>query len=415
MTENIRFAATAIAAHKLRSALTILGIVIGVTTVIAMVSLIEGFNNNVVKNFESFGATLVQFQKFDPQFGPGGNRDEDQRMRKNLTYEDALALKELSPSMLAVSPERYWWSGGDGGAPDLVYEGEVATPDTVVGVTDDYTIANNHFVAEGRFISEADVRRSAPVMVLGHGVATSLFPYRDPIGKVASFSGRKYEVIGILEKQGSTMFESTDSHVYLPLTTFDSHFPWIRRDRGVNIATVPKKPEWVDRIIEEGTAVLRARRKVPFNKPNDFGIMTPDKLIGNFRAITGGITLAMIFISSIALLVGGVGVMNIMLVSVTERTREIGLRKAIGAVRRDIVQQFLTEAMTLAGIGGAIGVGLGLAIAAIVREMDLLPTSTPLWSIVVGLLVSISIGLFFGIYPAYKAARLDPVEALRYE
>ena len=415
MTENIRFAATAIASHKLRSALTILGIVIGVTTVIAMVSLIEGFNNRVVKNFEAFGATLVQFQKFDPQFGPGGNRDEDQRMRKNLTYEDAIALKELCPSMAAVSPERYWWSGGDGGAPDVVYEGEVATPDTVVGVTEDYPIANNHFIGEGRFVAEGDVRRSGPVMVLGHGVAETLFPHRDPLGKIVTFSGRKYEVVGILEKQGATMFESTDSHVYLPITTFDSHFPWIKRDRGVNIATVPKKPEWVDRIIEEGTTVLRGRRKVPFNKPNDFGIMTPDKLIGNFRAITGGITLAMIFISSIALLVGGVGVMNIMLVSVTERTREIGIRKAIGAVRRDIVQQFLTEAMTLAGIGGIIGVGLGLGIATIVRSMDWLPTSTPIWSIVVGLLVSISIGLFFGIYPAYKAAKLDPVEALRYE
>jgi putative ABC transport system permease protein len=415
MTENIRFAATAITAHKLRSALTILGIVIGVTTVIAMVSLIEGFNNNVVKNFESFGATLVQFQKFDPQFGPGGNRDEDQRTRKNLTYEDAIALKELCPSMSAVSPERYWWSGGDGGAPDVVYEGEVATPDTVVGVTEDYPIANNHFIGEGRFISEADVRRSGAVIVLGHGVAETLFPHRDPINRVVTFSGRKYLVVGILEKQGATMFESTDSHVYLPLTTFDSHFPWIRRERGVNIATVPKRPEWVSRVVEEGTAVLRARRKVPFNKPNDFGIMTPDKLIGNFQAITGGITLAMIFISSIALLVGGVGVMNIMLVSVTERTREIGLRKAIGAVRRDIVQQFLTEAMTLAAIGGIIGVALGLGIASIVRAMDLLPTSTPLWSIVVGLLVSMSIGLFFGIYPAYKAARLDPVEALRYE
>jgi putative ABC transport system permease protein len=218
-----------------------------------------------------------------------------------------------------------------------------------------------------------------------------------------------------MEKQGQSMFESTDSHVYLPLSTFDSHFPQVKRERGVNIATVPKKPEWVDRIVEEGTAILRTRRKVPFNKPNDFGIMTPDKLIGNFKAITGGITLAMLFISSIALLVGGVGVMNIMLVSVTERTREIGIRKAIGAVRRDIVQQFLTEAMTLSGIGGLIGVALGLGIAALVRALSPLPTTTPLWSIVVGLVVSISIGLFFGIYPAYKAAKLDPVDALRYE
>jgi putative ABC transport system permease protein len=412
--ENIRFAGTALASHKLRSGLTILGIVIGVTTVIAMVSIIEGFNNNVVNNFQAFGATLVQFQKYDPQFGPG-SRDESQRLRKNLTYEDAQALKELCPSIKAVSPERYWWSGGDQGAPDLMYNGKTGTPDTVVGVNQDYPIANNHFIGEGRFITDADIRRSAAAVVIGHSVAESLFPHSDPINKVITFSGRKYLVIGVMEKQGSTMFESTDTHVFMPITTFDNHYPWIKREVGVNIATIPKKPEWVDRITEEGTAVLRTRRHVAFNKPNDFGIMTPDKLIGNFKQITGGITLAMIFISSIALLVGGVGVMNIMLVSVTERTREIGIRKAIGAVRRDIVQQFLTEAMTLSGIGGLIGVAVGLAIAAVVRAVSPLPTTTPLWSIIVGLFVSISIGLFFGIYPAYKAAKLDPVDALRYE
>jgi putative ABC transport system permease protein len=412
--ENVRFALVALSSHKLRSALTVLGIVIGVTTVISMVSIIEGFNNSIVKNFQAFGATLVQFQKYDPRFGPG-ERDESERQRKNLTYEDAVALKAQCPSMLAVSPERYAYPGENGMNIDVHYGGKEGSPDLMAGTTEDYSIANNHFVAEGRFITEGDVRRSAPVIVIGHELATALFPMSDPINKVVTVSGRKYMVIGVMEKQGSTMFESTDLHVYIPITTFDSHFPDVKRERGVNIATVPKKPEWVPRIIEEGTAVLRVRRKVPYNKPNDFGIMTPDKLIGNFQAITGGITLAMIFISSIALLVGGVGVMNIMLVSVTERTREIGIRKAIGAVKRDIVQQFLTEAMTLSGIGGAIGVALGLGIALIVRSMQLLPTSTPLWAIIVGVGVSISIGLFFGIYPAYKAARLDPVEALRYE
>ena len=411
--ENVRFARIALAAHKLRSGLTVLGIVIGVTTVISMVSIIEGFNRNIIQSFQSFGATLVQFQKYDPQFGPG-SRDESQRQRRNLTYEDALAIKELAPSVLAVSPERYA-STIDGGTLDVIHEGKQATPDALIGVTEDYPVANNHEVGDGRFINEHDVRRSGSVTVLGHNVAEALFDRSDPIGKSVTIAGRKYAVIGVMEKQGATMFESTDQHVYLPLTTFDSHFPQIKRQRGVNIATVPKRPEWVDRVVEEGTAILRARRKVPFNKPNDFGIMTPDKLIGNFRAITGGITLAMIFISSIALLVGGVGVMNIMLVSVTERTREIGIRKAIGAVRRDIVQQFLVEAMTLSAIGGAIGVLLGLGIAAAVRTLTPLPAYTPLWSILVGLAVSISIGLFFGIYPAYKAAKLDPVEALRYE
>ena len=414
ISENVKFATGALAAHKLRSALTILGIVIGVTTVIAMVSIIEGFNNNVIKSFQSFGATLVQFQKFDPQFGPG-SRDDSQRQRKNLTYEDAQALKRLCPSMLAVSPERYWFAGDNSGAPDVIFGSTQATPDTVVGVTEDYPIANNHYIGEGRFIIADDVLHSTPFIVIGSSIADTLFARRDPIGKEVTLRGRKYMVVGVMEKQGATFFESVDSHVYLPITTFDGHFPWIKRDIGVNIATIPRRAEWVKQITEEGTAVLRARRKVPFNKPNDFGLLTPDKLIGNFQAVTGGITLAMIFISSIALIVGGVGVMNIMLVSVTERTREIGVRKAIGAVRRDIVTQFLTEAMTLSGIGGAIGVVVGLAIAAVVRNVSPLATETPLWSIVVGLLVSISIGLFFGIYPAYQAARLDPVEALRYE
>lgn len=417
--ENIRFARGALTAHKLRSSLTVLGIVIGVTTVIAMVSIIQGFNNNVIGAFQSFGSTLVQFQKFDPQFGPG-NGNQQQQNRKDLTYEDALAIKALCPSMAAVSAERYWFAGGGPnggpGAPDVVYKSKEATPDTMGGVTPDYPAANHHFIGEGRFFTDDDLRRSGNVVVIGYSIMETLFPRVDALDKEVTISGRKYKVIGVMERQGpQNFFESVDSHIYLPITTFDRDFPWIKKNQGVNIATIPRRPELVNQIIEEGTAVLRARRKVPFNKPDDFGMLTPDKLIGNFRAITGGITLAMIFISSIALLVGGVGVMNIMLVSVTERTREIGVRKAIGAVRRDIVTQFLTEAMTLSGIGGAIGVAVGLLIAFVARKTTPLPTATPLWSVVVGLVVSISIGLFFGIYPAWKAAKLDPIEALRYE
>ncbi|MEZ5313578.1 MAG: ABC transporter permease [Thermoanaerobaculia bacterium] len=231
--ENVRFARTAILAHKLRAALTVLGIVIGVATVISMVSLIQGFNNNVTASFESFGATLVQFQRFDPQFGPGGNRrDEEQRLRKVLTYEDALAIKEQSKSIRAVSPERYWFpGGGQQRAPEVKYAGREANADTIAGVVPDYLDANSKQVGEGRFITAQDVRRSAQVCVIGFAIADTLFPFVDPIGKWIEFDGRRYEVVGVMEEQGSTFFESTDSHFYLP-STFDAAFPWVKTSFG---------------------------------------------------------------------------------------------------------------------------------------------------------------------------------------
>ncbi len=411
--ENFRFAFLAVRAHKLRAVLTVLGIVVGVSTVIAMVSIVTGFKNNMIRSFQSFGATLVQFQKFEQRFGPHGPPEAELR-RKDLRLEDALALKASIPEMRAVSPERYLW---DTDIHVKYRDAETTTP-VVAGVGPDYPIANNHFVSYGRFITEADFEHATTVAVIGEDVRSVLFPREDPLGKPIDFNGMQYTVIGVLEKKGRMFGGSNDNFLLIPFTAFDRQFPFIKNSHRdtIHIATVPYTPEQVPIILEKGRELLRARRHVPFDKPDDFAIFTPDRMIENFKAITNGVMLAMVFIAGVSLLIGGVGVMNIMLVSVTERTREIGLRKAVGAFRRDIVLQFLTEATTLSLLGGAIGVVLGIAVpAAIKRVFEALPAETPIWAIVVGLAVSISVGIFFGLYPAVKASRLDPIEALRYE
>jgi putative ABC transport system permease protein len=411
--ENVRFALIAVRAHKLRAALTVLGIVVGVATVIAMVSIVTGFNNSMVRNFQSFGATLVQFQKYEARFGPG-HRGEDEKRRKDLTLEDAIALKESVPEMRAVSPERYLWNVDI----HLRYRDSETTTPVVLGAMPDYSLANNHFVGYGRFVTESDIEHGSNVTVIGEDVRQALFAREDPLNKVVTLNGTQYVVVGVFEIKGKMFGRSNDNFMLIPFTAFDHQFPFIKASGGdtIHIATVPYRPDQVPIITEKGRAVLRARRHVPFNKPDDFAIFTPDKMIESFQGITRGITFAMIFIAFISLLIGGVGVMNIMLVSVTERTREIGVRKAVGAFRRDIVLQFLTEATTLSVLGGAIGVVFGIAIPALVkRAFDALPAETPAWAVVVGLLVSLSVGIFFGLYPAVKASRLDPIEALRYE
>jgi putative ABC transport system permease protein len=414
--ENMRFALLAVRTHKLRASLTVLGIVVGVATVIAMVSIVTGFNNNMVRNFQSFGASLVLFQKYEPRFGPGGPRPEGELRRRDLTLEDAAALRDI-PEMRAVSPQRYLWDNSDY---HLKFRDVEARSPRVFGVMEEYPIATSRFIAEGRFFTETEVEHAADVMVIGEDIREKLFPREDPIGKRVLLGHDSYTVVGLFEKKGKMFGDSQDNLVVIPITTFDRRFPWIKmggsNGDALRIATVPYTPDQVPIIIEKGTALLRVRRHVPFNKPDDFGIVTPDKMIESFQGITRGVTLAMVFIAFISLLIGGVGVMNIMLVSVTERTREIGVRKAVGAYRRDIVLQFLTEATTLSLLGGAIGVIVGIAVPAGVKKaFEALPAETPLWAIVVGLAVSMSVGIFFGLYPAVKASRLDPIEALRYE
>ena len=410
--ENVRFGVNAMREHKLRSGLTILGIVVGVATVIAMVAIVTGFNNNVIGNFQAFGASRIEFVKYKSRFGPPGAQTEEERRRRNLTMDDVLAIRKACPEAAAVSALVGYFD-----AEIHVKNGNLeANNPYVLGADEYYPTATAYAIALGRFFTPAEVEHGALAAVLGAEVREAIFPAEHPLGKEVTVNGLRYRVVGVLEKKGEQFGYSPDNKVVLPYKAFEHQFSFQLRQDGVRISAVPRRPEDVGVVIEKATEVLRGRRRIRFNRGNDFEVNTPDQLIGQFRAITGGVTGAMVLIALISLVIGGVGVMNIMLVSVTQRTREIGIRKAVGALRRDIVRQFLTEAITLSTIGGIVGVAFGALASGLVRAwVPSLPTSVPAWSVLVGLFVSISVGLFFGLYPAVRASRLDPIEALRYE
>jgi putative ABC transport system permease protein len=412
LAENVRFALVAMRANKLRSFLTLLGVTAGVATVIMMVSFVVGFDNSVNDAFSSFGTYLVQFQKYEPRFGHGGSIPEEQRNRRDLTLADAAALKRLASLAAAVSPERYLTLGVEVKAGRAEANGA-----QLVGATPDYVAADNRYVQDGRFLTDADVRHASRVCVLGVDVAQALYPNRDPIDRRLALSGQVYTVVGLFEKRGGFMGGSLDNFLVIPISAFDEQFPQVR-DGGqdtLHIATVPRRAEDYQPLLDQETAILRVRRKLRGNQPNDFATFTSDSALATFRQITGGIAAVMIVIAAVALLVGGVGVMNIMLVNVTQRTREIGLRKAIGGTRRDVALQFLAEAVTLTGVGGALGIVAGLSAALLAQLLFDFKAAAPLWSILLGFGVSSAVGVIFGMWPAVKAARLDPIDALRYE
>ncbi len=415
--ENMLFAFRAIITQKLRSFLTLLGIVAGVATVIAMVSFVAGFNEAITGAFSTFGTTLVQFQKFEPRFGgPPELIPEEQRRRRNLTLTDAAALKRLATLAAAVSPERYL---GASSATTSVKnrQGAEANGPTIAGVVPDYLLANNSTLEDGRFFSETDVSHASHTCVIGYDVVKALFPGRDPVGREVLLQGVPLHVIGVLEKKGSQMGGSADNFLLIPLSVFDEMFPEVKNGNGdtLHIATVPKDPAFVHEMTDQEVAILRQHRGLRAHQPNDFAIFTSEESLQTFQQVTGSIAVAMIFIAGIALLVGGVGIMNIMLVSVTERTREIGVRKALGATRKDIAAQFLVEAVTLTCCGGALGIAVGFGVAFLVRFTFDFPAAAPMWSVVLGFGISTAIGLGFGMWPALKAAKQDPIEALRYE
>lgn len=401
----------ALKANKMRSFLTILGVLIGVTAVIGMVSIVQGLNNSMAAQIESLGSNVIYVTKFKIGIRLG-NISEEERKRKEITFDDAMAIRQNCPSVSEVSPQNY-----GPGSHLAKYGKEEDTRFQLAGVLPEYEVVNNNFVAEGRFFTDSDVNYRAEVVVLGPDVKKKLFPFADAIGKEilmggATFSPKKFTVIGVMEERPNLLGESMNNFILLPYWTFMKLYP---QEKGLLLIARPKSPELISKAIDEITELMRRRRAIPPDKPNDFAVSTQDDLMNVYHQITTGVYLAMVVISSIGLLVGGVGVMNIMLVSVTERTREIGVRKAIGAKKRDIVWQFLIEAMTLSGTGGVLGIIVGLLLSQLIALTTPLPASISLPWVIIGFSVAVSVGLIFGIYPAYRAAKVDPIVSLRYE
>ncbi len=410
INEIFQMAFDSLRANKLRSFLTLLGIVIGVMTVIGMVSIIQGLNKSILSDLESVGSDIIGINKYEPGIQTG-NRSEEERQRKDLTFDDALAIEEecslvkaVAVSLVAAIFEEI----------PIKYQNIKAQDAFILGMNENWPrVLSIYTPVKGRFITESDVNHRAKVCVLGAELNETLFPHSEAVGKEIRIGAEKFLVVGVLEKRGSMFGQSRDNLVGIPITALMKHFPYTLEN--LDIIATPTKHGYLEETIEQMINVMRRRRKVPFGKPNDFSIYTQDTLVDLYNQLTGAAYIVMIVISSIGLLVGGIGVMNIMLVSVKERTREIGIRKAIGARSSDILKQFLIEAIFLTGTGGAIGILIGFAIAFIVKSVTPLPASVTLWSIFLGFFVSVSVGLFFGIFPAQKAARVDPIICLHYE
>jgi putative ABC transport system permease protein len=406
--ENLKQAMDTLRAHKMRSALTMFGVVLGVSVIMLVAALITGFDQQVQENVKQFGADTAFISRWDQ--GPhGDNRPLEERLRKPLTLEDAKALQEGCPAVKNVTVFLMWWE-----KPHTVRTkaGEVTAID-FRGVQPNFgQVYANAATLSGRFISEGDDLHREKVVMLGENVAPVLFPNGSAVGKDVMIDGSDFLVIGVVEKpKGGFGMGNEDRRVLIPYSTFHKIYPGAYE----NNIRMQAYPNLLDQAVDQAREMLRRRRNVPYNAKDSFSIETAEMQVQEFHNIVGMVALAAIVLSSVGLLIGGVGVMNIMLVSVTERTREIGVRKAIGARRGDITWQFLLEAMALTGAGGMVAVILVNGLVLLVRVTLEWPGSVPAWAIAAGLIVSIGVGLFFGVWPAMKAAKLDPVEALRYE
>jgi putative ABC transport system permease protein len=410
-SETLAMALDNIRAHKFRSFLTVLGIVIGVTTVIAIASILTGLRANIVQFVEEFGTNNIY--AFHLSTGISlGPRDRSERSRKPLRPEDGEAIKEFAPAVEDVANDGFIeWTFDK----TITYGGQTYKQANLEGVSANYGVVTNMSLQAGRFISDVDDQHRREVMVIGQGAAEALFPQGSEsiVGKEVMMHGKPFEIIGILEpRKGGLMGETEENSVLIPFRTLRKISPrseWM-------MLIIRARSGQLKQALDQVEDILRRQRSVKYADKNNFDLQTVDRFIEQFDSITAMVGLVAIALSSVGLLVGGIGVMNIMLVSVTERTAEIGVRKAIGARRRDITNQFLFEAMTLTFLGGLLGVLLAVVVSQIIILIfPALPASIPLWAVITGLVVSAAIGLIFGVWPARKAARLDPIEALRYE
>jgi putative ABC transport system permease protein len=403
MQAGVRLALATTLEHKTRSLLTILGVIIGTAAVIAVGSIIAGLDGAISNLIGSFGPNTVIVTKTPAM----AESTPEERRRKPLSLEDARAIRERCTAVQYVSP----YLRPPNGAHTAKYKGNDLDGIQLAGTEEAYA-AGGTTMKYGRFFSDMENAHHMPVAVIGEDAAKQLVPNVDPVGKRILVDGHEVEIMGVMDRPAAYLPGMNDYRVLLPYFTMHKMFPSERE----HMLVVMAYPGMVPQAQDEVRAVLRLSRRDPVGKPDTFYMTTSEQMIEQFHSVTATVALVMIILSSIGLLVGGIGVMNIMLVSVTERTREIGIRKAVGARRGDIIVQFLTEAVVLTLLGGIIGLIIGWIISWLVRLIfPNLPTAVPLWAALSGVLVSVGVGLFFGIWPAARAARLDPVVALRYE
>jgi putative ABC transport system permease protein len=407
--ENLRQALDTLKSHKLRSALTVFGVVLGVSVIMLVTALIAGFDNAVQEQMKQFGSDTAFITKWD-QGRHGGPPPLEEIQRKPLTLEDAKAILEGCPAVKNITT--FLQTGWGHSHSVRTKAGEVTAID-FRGVQANFGIVYaNATTKEGRFISEGDDLHKEKVVMLGQNVAPVLFPEGNPVGKDVMIDGNVFRVIGVVEKpKGGFGMGDEDRRVLIPIGTFRKSYP----DADEVQMRMQAYPGVLNEAVDQATEVLRRRRNVPYDGKDNFSMETAEQQVEEFHKIVQMVAIVTIALSSIGLLIGGVGVMNIMLVSVTERTREIGLRKAIGAKSGDITWQFLLEAMTLTGIGGVIALVLVNGLVLLIRLTLKWDGAVPLWAAVAGIVFSVGVGLVFGVWPAMKAAKLDPVEALRYE